>query len=125
MTTDKIEHLNRPHGYEIASLLINSKLSFSEIKRKLPYDDVNDNEVNRILTGYETDSELFTLSKVKGDEKHTLNSQVFSDEELETIQDRAEARINDTLPDKDRSDISETNQAGRHMNLANMESEFI
>ena len=125
MITDKIEHLNRPLGYEIASLLIDSKLSFPEIQRRLPYDDVNDNEVNRILTEYETDSELFTLSKVNGDVKHTFNSQVFSDEELATIHDRAEERINDTLPDKDRSDTSQTNQAGRHMNMAHMESQFI
>ncbi|GGI95260.1 hypothetical protein GCM10008995_01790 [Halobellus salinus] len=120
-----MKHLNRPLGYEIASLLIDSKLSFPEIKRRLPYDDVNDNEVNRILTEYETDAELFTLSKVNGDIKHTFNSQVFSDEELATIHDRAEERINDTLPDKDRSDTSQTNQAGRHMNLPHMESQFI
>lgn len=124
MTTGKWGHLNRPLGYEIASLLIGSAQSFSEIKRHLPYDDVRDSEVNRILNGQASGPEIFIVPKTRGGVKHTLNTQLFSDEELELIRNRAEARINDNQPKKDPGDPSRNSQPAPHIDAPNMKSRF-
>lgn len=124
MTTGKWNHLNRPLGYEIASLLIDSALSFSEIKRRLPYEDVRDSEVDRIINRQAAGPEIFTVPKTRGGVKHTLNTQLFSDEELERIRIRAEARINDNRPKKEQSEPSRHSQPSPHIDAPNMKSRF-
>jgi hypothetical protein len=124
MTTGKWDHLNRPLGYEIASLLINSALSFSEIKRRLPYENVRDSEVNRILSGQAPGPEIFTVPKTRGGVKHTLNTQLFSDEELERIRNRAQARIHDNQSETEQVESSRDRQPPPHIDAPNMTSRF-
>lgn len=124
MTNEKWDHLNRPLGYEVARLLIDSKLSFSDIKRDLPYDDVNDNELNRVLSGEGTEVEIFTIPKTRGGVKYTLNLQLFSKEELEMIRTRARARISDNLPEKDLHHSPKAEDTAPHLDVANMKSRF-
>jgi len=125
MTTGKFDHLNRPLGYEIARLLIGKALSFSEIKRRLPYNDVADSEVNRILNGEASGLEIFTNPKTRGGVKHTLNTQLFSDEELDIIRHRAQARITDNQPETDQSESSRDSQPAPHIDARNVPSRFL
>lgn len=124
MTISKWEHLNRPLGYETASLLIESTLSFSEIKSRLPYEDARDGKVNRILNGQATETEVFTIPKTRGSKKYTLNRSLFSDEELERIRNRAQARITDNQPEKDQVEPSQSSQPAPHIDAPNMKSRF-
>ncbi|WP_254840153.1 hypothetical protein [Natronomonas marina] len=124
MTDEKWNHLNRPLGYEIATLLMDAELSFSEIKDNLPYNDVADNELNRILKEEETEADIFTVPKTRGRKKHTLNLQLFSEEDLEKIRARARARIIDNLFEKGPSNPSKDETVESHTDGPNMESRF-
>ena len=97
MVSDEvIAHLNRPLGYEVAKLLIHQDYPRHSIKRELPY-NVHDEELNRILDlrNEECDINVFERVPTLGGPKWTLNDDLFSDEELESIEDKAIARILD------------------------------
>lgn len=124
MTPEQRKHLNRPLGYEIASLLIDSTLSFSKIKDKLPRENVNDNAVRRILEDYDGDPEIFTVPKTRGGKKHTLNTQSFSEQELRTIRERAAGRITDNRTEDNGDQAPQDTQPAPHTDVANMPSRF-
>jgi hypothetical protein len=125
VSSRKFEHLNRPLGYEIATLLIESALSFEQIKRALPYENPKDGAVNRILNEQPSGHDLFTNPKTRDGRKHTLNTEVFSDEELAHIRDRSAARISDTQPTEETAEHSQSSQPAPHVNAANMKSRFL
>ena len=127
MTDEKWDHLNRPLGYEIAHILRDSKLSFAGIKRELPYEDVNDNEIARILDpdGTQCPTDVFTIPKTRGRTKYTLNRALFSEDDLERIRNRAEARIRDNLANDDRDDVMDADSNPiDHLDAQNMGSRF-
>jgi hypothetical protein len=80
--------------------------------------------VDRILNGQASGPETFIVPKTRGGVKHTLNTQLFSDEELEQIRNRAQARINDNQPEKEQDVSSRNNQPAPHMDVENMKSRF-
>jgi len=117
-----MEHLNRPKGYEIARVLIHHKKSHRSIKRDLPYVDVHDEEINRILDpqNKECDVDVFQRARTYGETKWTLNNDLFSEEELEVIKDRAKARILDNTSMKE-EDFDKPADAV-HQDISNMQS---
>lgn len=123
LSDEVIAHLNRPLGYEVAKLLIHQDSPRHSIKRELPY-NVHDEELNRILDlgNEECDMNVFERVPTLGGPKWTLNDDLFSDEELELIKDRATARI------LDNTSLTEDN-LGRspdstHADLARMPSMY-
>ena len=127
MTDEIWDHLNRPLGYEIAFTLMDSQLSFAEIKRELPYDDLNDNEIARILDpdGTQCPVDVITIPKTRGGTKYTLNRSLFSEDDLEQIRNRAEARIRDNLADDEVDGTVDAQYSPtEHLDVENMKSRF-
>lgn len=88
--------LNRTQGYEVASVLIDETLSFSEIKRRVSerFGGCHNQEINRILkVGLRNN--IFLIPPTRGRKKYTLNEELFSESDLELIQKRAYARSSD------------------------------
>jgi len=132
MSSAKWSHLNRPLGYEIARLLIGAELSFSEIKQTLLYTDVNDNEINRILTGKVNGEDVFIIPMTRGGTKYTLNREMFSEDDIAKIHNRAQARLADNLGENHRTEPEEENRTEgkeenptKHIDAENMESKFV
>jgi 2-phospho-L-lactate guanylyltransferase (CobY/MobA/RfbA family) len=132
MSSAKWSHLNRPLGYEIARLLIDAELSFSEIKEALLYTDINDNEINRILDRQVDGEDVFLIPKTRGGTKYTLNREMFSEDDVAKIHNRAQARLADNLEQNNRTgteeeiniDEKEENPT-KHIDAKNMESKFV
>lgn len=100
-----MEHLNQPLGYEIAKILKNKKQSPASIKDELPYSEVSDRQITRVLdmSNKECSLDIFQRVKSYGGPKYTLNTDHFTDAELVEIVDKAKARIRDNtdLTDED------------------------
>lgn len=122
-TKEAVAHLNRPSGYEIAKLLIHHNRAPHAIKKELPY-EICDQELYRILDpkNEECDVDVFHKALSFGGTKWTLNDDLFSEEEIESIKDKANSRILDktslTEEDLDKPPCS------THHDLANMSSFF-
>lgn len=88
--------LNRACGYEVASVLIDEILSFSEIKREVSdrFGGCHNQEIDRILKAGLRNN-VFIIPLTRGRKKYTLNQELFSESELKLIQKRAYARSTD------------------------------
>lgn len=119
-----MEHLNRPLGHEIAKILMDEPQSYTSIKNKLPYSGVSDREISRILdlSNKECNVKFFQRVKSYGGPKYTLNTDLFTDEELEEIDDKAKARV------KDNTDLTDADfdspPASTHCDNSNMPSRW-
>lgn len=120
---DVEDHLNRPLGYEIAEELMYHKRTRHSIKRELPY-RVHDEELNRILDlrNEHCDVDVFEKKPSIGGEKWKLNTELFTEKECDTIEDRARARIldNTQLTEKD----LDSSPCASHMDAPNQPSAF-
>jgi len=86
--------LRRTLGYEIATVLMDSELRFSEIKAELSEEipNIHDNEIWRILRkGMELN--IIEIPPTRKGTKYSLNQDLFSSAELMEIRRRAKARI--------------------------------
>lgn len=87
--------LNRPYGYEIAKELIDSEKSFSEIKSGV---NANyDAEIDRILTDAK-DMGIIKIPPTKGGKKYILNTEQLTESQIEDIEWKADARMDNTPP---------------------------
>lgn len=94
MKSEKIGNiLDRPYGYEIAKLLNDSEKSFSEIKSGVNADW--DAEIQRILTDGENKG-IIEVPPTRGGKKYTLNTELFTENQLEEIESKADQRGNNT-----------------------------
>ncbi|QLH83849.1 hypothetical protein [Halosimplex pelagicum] len=118
------DHLARTFGYEIAAILTDTELRRDELKEAIPYKDPHDERIERILIpGIEEG--IFERALTRKYRKYTLNSDRFSEEDLDEIERRAKARLFDSneevqsrkLPDAPPENLN-------HMNAANVQSKF-
>lgn len=112
--------LNQPLGYEIASLLQDEQLTFSEIKSKLQKDhnSVHDEEINRVLSScLENDLVINPLTRGKK-KRYTLNHERFSATEINLIIKRAKARQTGKAVEYGEKYV-------HHTNFAHIKSSFV
>jgi|GEM_PF-2742225 len=118
------EHLERTFGYEIAAILTDTELRRDELKEEIPYKDPHDERIERILIpGIEEG--IFERALTRKYRKYTLNSDRFSEEELDEIERRAKARLFDSNEELQSSKLSDAPPGSlNHMNAANLQSKF-
>lgn len=124
LSNDVADHLAQTFGYEIATVLIDAELRWSELRTAIPYATPHDERIRRILIpGLEKG--IFERPLTKSGTKYTLDSDQFSAEELEEIEKRAIARIFDSSETVQSEKVPERPPPNiNHMNAANVQSRF-
>lgn len=93
-TESQWEILKSPLGYEIAILALSSPVTRRDIREKLPYAKVDENQYERILErGYEND--IFEILDTRGMDKYAIVEGLFSEREQRELNKRALLRIVD------------------------------
>lgn len=106
------EILKRPLGYEIALLLLANPKTRREIAEKLPYSNVRQTEYERILeSGYRNG--IFKIKGTRGADEYYFAEDIFTDDELRKLNERALLRI---------VDPAETR--GKHLPLGELPDDF-
>ena len=104
--------LNRALGFEIAMLLMNRPMSRSEIQSLLPYEQIHDTQIERIIdAGYE--GGIFDVTAERGPDKFELDRSQFNQMGLRTINVKAVTRM-----------ISPAEERGGPIEIKDMPDEF-
>jgi len=124
MASEEVWNLiHRKLGYEIASILKDRTLSQAELKQIIPYQDIHYQQIDRILTD-RSDLDVFQIPPTKRGTKYTLNTQLFSEQELKRIEHRAVARIFDSKEHPTEETTVKPPDVHEHINAANFRSRF-
>lgn len=124
MDSEIISHLDRSYGHEVAEEIAFYELTIPQIVEELTSDDVTREEVRRIVNPPDRDVD-FIDDDDQSDEtdEYTLDTKQFTDDEMDTMSQRAHARRIDR-----NSEITEDDYDGdlhtEHMDAPNCESEF-
>lgn len=86
------EVLNQAFGYEIATLLMNEPMSRSYIQSLLPYEQIHDTQLERIIDACYEDG-IIEVANIRGPDHFKLDESKFTQGELENINRKALARI--------------------------------
>lgn len=111
-TGAQAEVLNRAFGYEIATLLMNKPMSRSDIRSLLPYEQIHDTQLERIIEACHEEG-IIEVADVRGPDRFKLDKSKFTQMELENINSKALARITSPAPER-----------GSAPNVANIPEEF-
>lgn len=109
---DQAGVLNRTLGYEIATLLMNRPMDRSEIQSLLPYENIHDTQVERIIDAcYEKG--IFEVTAERGPDKFELDRSQFNQMGLRVINIKAVTRM-----------ISPADERGGSIEIEDMPDEF-
>lgn len=104
----RIEHLNRPYGYEIALILADKEMTKEEIKEeineKFPYDEPDDKELCRVINDGNTNFNVGIFTDpplIRGKKRYKLRSGTHSVDLIE-VAEKAIARIIDNLDETEK-----------------------
>lgn len=130
--------LNRALGYEIATLLMNRPMSRSEIQSLLPYEQIYDTQIERIIDACYEEG-IFNVAAERGPDKFELNHSKLSQIGLRVINVKAISRMFSPAEERggplDVEDIPEEffvhlsrdqieNETPEHLDYSNWESDF-
>jgi hypothetical protein len=124
MASEKVwGHLNRPLGYEIAAILTERSLTRTQLKEELPYSNPHNQQIRRILLEGPGEK-IFKIPLSRKGTKFTLNTQLFSEDEIDRIKKRAIARIEDSGDTVTTEPLEKQDHVSQHMDGANVRSKF-
>lgn len=83
--------LNRAFGYETISLIMDEGKSKKEIRSKMPYENVFERQIERIIDACWQDG-LIQVTGTRGVDRFIINRECFSNDELEMINMKAISR---------------------------------
>lgn len=109
---DQAGVLNRALGYEIATLLMNRPMSRAEIQSLLPYEQIHDTQIERIIDACYEEG-IFDVTAERGPDKFELDYSQFNQMGLRAINIKAVTRM-----------ISPAQERGGSIEIEDMPDEF-